>query len=598
MATFERHAAANRSWTRWATFLIYFPLAALWAIKASEASGISDASDAYGAEPCDLVWDVQTERLWVANGRAGTLLEVNPANRNIRQALQRPSSITKVSLLPKSSMVVALEPAAGKLHFLAPNASSSPALLRSIDIGSHVVDITFDADGDQLFVLHRWRHQATLWKTEGADKLNFHLSKKIDLPFAPLTQVVDEARDRWIIGAAFGGRLMALNAQSGEVLNSHNRPIHNIRDMALSPDGQHLWLTHQHLYPEGTTLRGDIQWGFLMENRVRSMAINASPDQWASVELLPPKAALEQPGNAAGDPEAILWTNRQECLVTLAGVGELAVFQPQDTTMLRMGVGKRPVALAYDPVSRTAFVANRGSGSISTISMDPEIRVSGTIRLGPKSSKGLTQKGEALFHDAHLSFHGWFSCHSCHTDGHANGRLNDNEADGSFGAPKKVLPLGHVAKTGPWSWLGSRQQLSDEIHRSILTTMREVPSEEKEEALLAYMKTLEAPPPKQIPSSKVLLKAGKEIFEKTGCVDCHVPPYYTDAATYHTGIEDEQGNRRFNPPSLLGVSHRVHLLHDGRADSLRNLLTEHQHMLSNPLPKEDLESLIIFLESL
>ena len=61
------------------------------------------------------------------------------------------------------------------------------------------------------------------------------------------------------------------------------------------------------------------------------------------------------------------------------------------------------------------------------------------------------------------------------------------------------------------------------------------------------MKTLQAPPPKQIPSSKVLLKAGKEIFEKTGCADCHVPPYYTDAATYHTGIEDEQGNRRFNP---------------------------------------------------
>ena len=124
-----------------------------------------------------------------------------------------------------------------------------------IDIGRHVVDITFDADGHQLFVLHRWRHQATLWKTEGADKLNFHLSKKIDLPFAPLTQVVDEARDRWIIGAAFGGELLALNAPSGEVLNSHNRPIHNIRDMALSPDGQHLWLTHQHLYPEGTTLK-------------------------------------------------------------------------------------------------------------------------------------------------------------------------------------------------------------------------------------------------------------------------------------------------------------------------------------------------------
>ena len=163
MATFERHAAANRSWTRWATFLIYFPLAALWAIKASEASGISDASDAYEAEPCDLVWDVQTERLWVANGRTSTLLEINPANRKIRQALQRPSSITpKYPCCPKVPWCIPLSNPQPANHFLAPNASSSPALLRSIDIGSHVVDITFDADGHQLFVLHRWRHQATL----------------------------------------------------------------------------------------------------------------------------------------------------------------------------------------------------------------------------------------------------------------------------------------------------------------------------------------------------------------------------------------------------------------------------------------------------
>ena len=49
------------------------------------------------------------------------------------------------------------------------------------------------------------------------------------------------------------------------------------------------------------------------------------------------------------------------------------------------------------------------------------------------------------------------SCHSCHTDGHTNGQLNDNLSDfKTFGAPKRVLSLLGKRDTMPLAWNGGR----------------------------------------------------------------------------------------------------------------------------------------------
>ena len=59
-----------------------------------------------------------------------------------------------------------------------------------------------------------------------------------------------------------------LNVQTGRIENTFESAAHNIRDLALSPDQNTLWMAHQLLHPDATTLRGDIQWGFLMENKI------------------------------------------------------------------------------------------------------------------------------------------------------------------------------------------------------------------------------------------------------------------------------------------------------------------------------------------
>jgi cytochrome c peroxidase len=229
-------------------------------------------------------------------------------------------------------------------------------------------------------------------------------------------------------------------------------------------------------------------------------------------------------------------------------------------------------------------------------------KVTAEISLGPQPDLGLAERGELLFYDARLSHDGWFSCHSCHTDGHSNGRLNDNLGDGSFGAPKRVLSLLGVKDTGPWAWNGGTPDLESQMRKSILTTMHgRAPSGEQVEALTAYLRTLSPPPPVTPPAGEAeaaIIRRGREVFHQSGCAECHTPPIFTSRQTYDVGLADEVGNTRFNPPSLPGVSQGGPYFHDGRAATLEEVFTRHRHQLKEELPKEKREDLLRFLRSL
>src|SRR4029078_11970428 len=108
----------------------------------------------------------------------------------------------------------------------------------------------------------------------------------------------------------------------------------------------------------------------------------------------------------------------------------------------------------------------------------------------------LAQRGELLFYDARLSHDGWLSCHSCHTDGHANGQKNDNFSDRSFGAAKRVLSLLGVADTLPLAWNGQGPRLERQIHNSVQSTMQREDALAGEDvtALAAFLKSLALPP--------------------------------------------------------------------------------------------------------
>src|SRR4029077_18036898 len=112
------------------------------------------------------------------------------------------------------------------------------------------------------------------------------------------------------------------------------------------------------------------------------------------------------------------------------------------------------------------YVADELSDTISVVDLKEARRIA-EISLGSQPELTMADRGERFFYDGRLSHDGWMSCHSCHTDGHSNGLLNDNLGDGAFGAPKRVLSLLGVAQTGPWAWNGEVHDLETQIKKSI-----------------------------------------------------------------------------------------------------------------------------------
>jgi YVTN family beta-propeller protein len=270
--------------------------------------------------------------------------------------------------------------------------------------------------------------------------------------------------------------------------------------------------------------------------------------------------------------------------------------------MQRVSVGRRPTAVKITPDSRTAFVANTHDDSISIVNLGSR-EVAATIPLGPQPDLSLVQQGELLFYDARLSHDGWMSCHSCHTDGHANGEKNDNFSDRSFGAPKRVLSLLGVRDTLPLAWNGQVPSLVRQITTSLDVTMQRdepLPKEEVQK-IAAYVQSLENPPPLDMlrgTQDTAAIERGRKVFAARDCASCHAPPSYTSPAVYDVGLTDTQGNREFNPPSLRGLSHRGPFFHDTSAATLEEVFTKHGHPSAATYKPDELKDLVAFLLSL
>jgi cytochrome c peroxidase len=313
---------------------------------------------------------------------------------------------------------------------------------------------------------------------------------------------------------------------------------------------------------------------------------------------------LGEPSNAAGDPGTIVATESEWTIVLLGGTNEIAVRHGDRQVFTRHRVGRRPVDAAISADQSSVFVANMFDDSASVIRLEDRELIT-TISLGTHPPPSLAQQGEVLFHDASLSLDRWYSCHSCHTDGHTNGLSNDNFGDTQAGAPKRVPSLLGTRDTGPWAWDGHQRELRNQIRSSILTTMQGEPersaTDENLRAIEAYLHTLTPPPGIDVARMRVAdsrVAEGRLVFENRGCVDCHQASIFTSNDTYDIGMPDENGKRRFNPPSLLGVSQRDSYFHDGRVDTLRAAITDTPHGERFVLSGQEIEDLLAYLRSL
>ena len=538
-------------------------------------------------------------RLVVANRRSGTVTLIDRRSHRVVREIEAGRALSDVVALPGSDVVLVTDEAGHQL--LGIRTGTEPGVVWRLGVPRSPVSVEVSEDGRRIVVASLWsRRMALLAVDDEGPTRRPRLVRTVDLPLAP-GRVLELPGGRWLVAATFGSRLAICDPELK--LPPVIRPILgiNVGQMALSSNRRHILLPHQLMDAKAETTRDGVHWGGVMLNVVRTVPVASLESDPARMQSRLGLDYVGIPDRAAGDPAAIVLGHNDLRVVVLSGVHELVTSTDGIQYYGRQPLPAGPSSVVLDDRGRRAWVASRFADSVSLVSLDP-LEVLETIELGPSPELQSRDRGEQLFHDARLSSDGWISCRSCHTRGHTNGGRSDTLGDGGFGAPKKVLSLLGSAQTGPWAWDGSARSLEDQVAKSVRLTMHgESLSDSQVVDITTYLRSL--PPAPSLAAARQtrdleVLKRGRSVFVRSGCISCHAPPTYTSAATYDVGLADESGRRRFNPPSLRGVSQRDAYFHDNRASSLADVIGRFRHGLDAPLTPRDCTDLLHFLESL
>jgi len=568
----------------------------------SACGRVVDAADAAERlrRPAALALSSDEKLLYVANRRSGTFSVVDTVKHTtVAEALlgKHLSDLKAIG----GERLLALDEETHELLLL--QAAGQEVVVKSRSpVSPYPVTLAVTKDGKLCVVASLWSRRLTFLTLPDADDGAPQVVGSIDMPFAPRTQLLVKEDKQLIVADSFGGQLAIVDVPQRKLLHVREFPGHNIRGMSTNADGTMLVVAHQMLNELAHTVRNDVHWGLLMSNDLRWLKLDAvltpGTDLYDGAHMHP----LGQAGSATGDPSGLIMTSQGAVLVSLGGVREIAIGREDDFSLNRVFVGVRPTAIVADSQGKFAYVANTFNDSISVVDIDAHEEVV-EISLGPQPELTLADRGERLFFNANLSHDSWMSCHSCHTDGHTNGLLNDNFSDASFGAPKRVLSLLGRRDTGPFAWNASAESLEVQIRNSITSTMQadDPPTDEQLAALAAYVRTLQPPP--SIDKARGIqdlkrVAGGEELFGALQCARCHKPPVFTTPKTYDVGLDDKLGGRRFNPPTLRGVGQRGPYFHDNRSATLEDVFLKHEHQLDRKLSEKELRDLLSFLRSL
>ena len=461
--------------------------------------------------------------------------------------------------------------------------------LGQVAVGPLPHGLVFAADGRSLYVA-----------VAGADEI-----ARVDCGSRKITWRTPAPREpRQLVLSPDGRWLAAASARSGQVRcwDSSNQQLiwertigdgFNLRGLAFTADGKSLICSHsvRRSLPVAKT---NIEEGWVMDSRLTRLDLDPKAVPGMG------QIAMDERSKAVGDPYgAALGGSGRWLAVTGSGTHELLLFEvkalpwnagePGDVLdpiltdrpgkFRRLPLGGRPLTVAFMATQDKVVIANYLQDALQVVDCETG-KVVQTIALGPSVPPSLARKGEALFYDAQRSTHQWFSCNTCHVEGHTCGLNFDTLNDDSYGNPKLTPTLRNVTHTGPYTWHGWQKDLGAAVEKSLTQTMFGAkPTADQKQALLAFLETLDNPPnPHRGPAGKLSAGAerGEKLFRgKAGCIRCHRGPYYTSPGTYDVKLEpDDSPYDLWNPPSLLGLWDRGPYLHDGRSKTLEELLTE------------------------
>lgn len=556
------------------------------------------------ARPIALAYLKNARRLVVANRDSASLSTIDPDAKQLVATWKVPDAANLSDLIVSEDGFLALvcSSTLNRVWLLKRHDDGQFSVLQVIDVPVGPVGLSWLPGEKQAVVSCQWGRAVVICDvspTAGEGK-RLAIRHTVNLLHSPRRILPVQDGERLVVADQFSGILSLIRVADGKLERTIKIPGQNIHGLALSANGQHVIIAQQILNQVAETSRDAVFWGIVMSNSLRMIPLKNLLDPKREPLMDADIHFLGEVHHGASDPTDVKLGFDETMLTSLGGVDELAIGIHLDHSFDRVKVGRRPVAIATDAEGKLAFVANQFSDSISMVDIAKRKNLGEVSLHGTQTPREPTvvEKGEALFHDGRLSLDGWYSCHSCHSSGHTVGLLNDNLGDENYGAAKRIPSLLGINDTAPFLWSGRVGSLNQQTRKSITTTMHgEDPTDAQVDQLVAYMRTLPAPP--RIPITDAAQAArGAKIFDDHDCARCHAPPTFTSAETYDVGLKDEHGRAKFNPPSLRGLRYRSPYLHDHRAETLKEVFTKHKHPTETNWSDQELVDLIAFLESL
>ncbi|MAE61034.1 MAG: hypothetical protein CMJ49_06725 [Planctomycetaceae bacterium] len=491
-------------------------------------------------------------------------------------------------------------------------------VVQRIKTGFEPMGVALSADGQRISVANALANTVSVFSTATGDPLS-------ETPAGRMPRYVAETPD--------GTRLVAANAHSRDVTiidPAQGRVIETrsvdrgaqMRDVICSNNSR--WAIMTTLVGHDEMITMQMERGWINSNGLIVMDLH---EPGHVVTLL-----LDRVLTGATNPWALtMGSDERRLYVSLAGIHQVAIVDvplmmdlvarttpeqrqrlSQDVEILERlkiarrvdagGIGPRGLALC-EPAGEL-LVANYFSDSVAVLDAESG-SVKTVIPLGPKQPMTLWREGEMRFNDGRICFENWYSCSSCHQEDSTMDSLNWDLVNDGIGNPKNVKSMHNGIFTPPamWSGVHANQNVGVMAGQRFLGFL---PDDDVQKALMEFIgKPKRAPNPYRN-ADPATLERGKRIFYRARCDICHIPTAFTDQLKHDIGLtgytSEVDFRSRFDTPSLIECYRTGPYLHDGRAQTLRDIFTDHNprnmHGLTNGLSESQLHDLIAYLRSL
>lgn len=380
-----------------------------------------------------------------------------------------------------------------------------------------------------------------------------------------------------------------------------------LRGICITPDGKYVYVSHN--LGRYTVPTSQLQQGWM--NTSAFSVIDTEKQEFLGVVI------VDEPERGA----AGIWSiacNEENIFISHSGTHEISVIRHKemldkflaypDKAMLEydltflyglreriplQGNGPRSMLLADSRLIVPTYFAD-----ILNV-MDIHTHELTSVDMNPGRVESDINKGEKYFNDASHCFQNWQSCNGCHPgDGRTDGMNWDLMNDGVGNSKNcKSMLFSHV--TPPSMISGVRESAEWAVRAGFKFIQFFEVSEEDARCVDEYLKSLQPVPSPYLVNGELSAKAkaGKKVFDKLKCGECHGGIYYTDLKMHRIG-EDVEFEKGWDTPTLREVWRTAPYLFDGRAATMQEVFEVHRHGIDKKVSKKDIEALTEYVNSL